>query len=254
MLRGFYLLFLLMPTLCMGLIQSDLSKVIDVAPGKEYLCTFSLVNTYDEPLRIRLQQSDYKYQASGENFYLPPGSIEQSNANWIELPKTFLELPPHSEMEVGYTVRVPSKLDKHGSYWSLIFVEPELGQKLEDANSMIEVRIRYAYQVVTNHGQGKPQLKLQATSLATIDGQRYVNLDVENPGNIFLRPKLEVKIYDAAGKIVSSVESIQQSILPGMSIRYPVAVTELPPQDYHGLLLLRDGDRYYGEKFRFSLL
>lgn len=244
---------LALPFSCSGLVEDDLSRCIDVVPGGEYPMKIRLSNAEDKPLVVTLKQADYTYSATGENHFPQPGTLPRSNASWIEVQNTRIELAPNSRAEVHYVVRVPKKLDHQGSYWSLIFIEPETFHEVQSEATQIIVKVRYAYQIVTNIGQGTAKLDLVKVDWATNQEKPTLNIDVVNNGEVFLKPHLGLKIYDVEGKLVRNINGNEQKLLPETSTRFPVEIEGLAPASYAGLLLLRDGDRYFGKRFAFEV-
>lgn len=243
------------PCTCYALVEEDLSQVIEVVPGGEYPMKIRLHNSETKPVVVSLKQADYSYVATGESYFEPPGTIERSNAGWIEVQTSRVEIPPGGSTDVHYVVRVPKKLSHQGSYWSLILIEPDSSQEVQAAggNATIQVKIRYAYQVVTNIGKGNPKLELLHSSLAANQDRTTLYLDVINNGEVFLKPRLNLKIYDTLGKLVKNVEGMEQKLLPATSVRFPVEIEGLSPASYTGLLLLRDGDSYFAKRFSFEI-
>lgn len=244
---------LLLPAVCWGFLEDELSRCVEVKSGGEYTYRLRLRNTDNVPLVVHLTQSDYGYAANGETYFPLAGTTPRSNAKWVELPDGQVVVPAQSVKDLFYTVRVPRDSRLSGSYWSVILIEPEAGHTVTQDEATIHVKVRYAHQIVTNLSGGGAQLKLAQTTLDHSQGSKLM-LDIANVGERFLRPHCNVKIYDAAGKLARTTTIAEQNILPGSSIRYTVEVDGLTPQQYHGLLLLRDGECYFGERFTFQVL
>lgn len=238
-----------MPLSAFGLVEDSLSRTIEVQPGNEYPIKIHFNNTQNHPVAINLKQSDYSYLASGENFYLAPGTLPRSNASWIELSSIRVVVPPNSSTELFYTIRVPSHVPQHGSYWSVIFLEPENSHVIQSEGNTINVKVRYAHQIVTNVGTGAAKLRLQQAYIDRSGEVPRLNIDIENVGNLYLQATLGLKLYNSKGKQVKAETANEQKILPQTSVRYSVDISELPSESYTGLIVLRDGDQYFGERF-----
>lgn len=241
------LVFFIFPLSCSALVEDELCRVVQVSAGGEYPLKIRLSNSEDRPIVVHLKQSDYSYCASGENYYLPPGTLARSNANWVELDETCIKIPSKSSVDAHYTIRTPQKIPAEGSFSSLILIEPDLFSE----EAAIKVRLRFAHQIVTNIGGGKAELELLEKRFDPISSLLY--LDVANSGEIFLDPVLTFKIYSEEGKLVENISGGRQKILPESSVRYTLDLKRIPAGSYHAIALFNEGQFYFGEKLLFSI-
>lgn len=255
------LLFLLGLCLCSSfplysLIRGDLTKVIAVLPGEEVLMKIVLENDQDEQLTIQLKQSDYTYNAKGENFFLDPGSLPRSNASWIELPKSRVNIPSKQSVDLFYTIKVPENLPQNGSYWSLILAEPENRSEPQSPSTspiQLYVKVRYAYQVVANVGKGKTNVKIVNKKLSSHPKGLLFTFEVENHGEVFVMPKAAFRLYRSQGDFVHVFELPVQKIVPQASVGYRLELNDLNQDSYLGLLLIEcNEEMQIGEKIEIN--
>jgi uncharacterized membrane protein len=239
--------------------NSELTKVSNVQAGETFSGKIVLTNTENDPEVVHLQLNDYHYNANGENFFVEPGTLPRSNARWIELPYRQVKVMPHETKEVSYTVRVPDDASLNGSYASTILVESEnYVSKAENVPAGaigLNVKIRYAHQVVTTLGNPKAKLVINARTITPHgDGYRF-NVDVANSGDCYLYPKAILKAFDAKGQLILCAESQHTSIMPGNSVRFTMDLNASLSNAYAGFLLLNDDQNHiFGEKFKFDIL
>jgi len=256
--KGSQVLFCFLVGLCIfarieALVKGDLTRVIAVTPGQEVPLFIPLGNDEDVPIRVTLRQFDYSYNANGENFFSEIGTNSRSNAKWLELHTDQVVLQPHTCTDVFYKLRIPNDPTLCGSYWSLILIEPDQVQKSVSSSSagvQIQVKIRYAYQIISNINQGRADLKIVHSNYQ----DKQLSFDVLNMGQVYLTPKLLLQLYDRQGQLVRTLSASAQKLLPDSSVRYILDVSDLQPGSYSALLLLDSGEEnVFGEKINISV-
>ena len=55
--------------------------------------------------------------------YEEPGTAGRSNASWIRLGQSIVEIPPGSRISVPYRIQVPDDAGLVGTYWSMVMAE-----------------------------------------------------------------------------------------------------------------------------------
>lgn len=233
-------------------IAEDLTKRMHVIPGQKIVNKILLQNNKDQPEKIVLSQTDYRYEANGQNFFEEINTLPRSNASWIYLPQREILLQPNESKEVYYTVQVPKDEAMHGSYNSAIFIEPESADEEITTPEQLNliVKIRYAHQIITSIGKETVKLKI---SNPVIDNN-HLSLDITNEGIFHAYPKMNLTIYNDKGLRIQSYEHKSQNILPGSSVRYTQNMQELDPGNYISFILLDAGNgQLLGEKLPFIL-
>ncbi|MCK4581050.1 MAG: hypothetical protein KAU10_06840, partial [Dehalococcoidia bacterium] len=105
---------------------------LQIPAGESSEVSFAVENVgEDEPATLTLYLGDWSQEEDGDRQYLPPESLSNSCAEWIELSRTQLELPAGESTRVSFTVTVPSVAT--GSYWAVLFVEIQPGPVTTEA-------------------------------------------------------------------------------------------------------------------------
>lgn len=217
----------------------------------------TLTNNKNEPEEVYLKQVDYKYLSTGENYFVDPATLPRSNASWIRLNNKSVVLKPGETRDIIYSVRIPQDTPNNASYSSAILVEPQAPAAnllQNDGQITLQVKVRYAHQLITTLGQPPLALKLLNHSAVINEGKQNLNFDVENVGQGHLAPKLTLKLFDLKGNQISELNVPMQNILAGSSVRFTVPLPTILKGDYIGLLLFDAGDsKIFGEKILLSL-
>ena len=255
----------------------ELTREKTVQPGETFEGTISLKNTGETFCQVNVYQTDYLFYADGSNIYGEPGTAVRSNADWLSVAPNRLSIPPNEMASVYYTVRVPQiqelasihddlqlmeSLNLVGTYWSMVMVEPvrQTGpESIEDETRKvkmgIQTRIRYGIQMVTNVGDtGARKIKFSDKKLIDQDGRKFLQMDIDNIGEMWLSPPLCVEIYDSQGAKVGRFESSKKRIYPGCSVRHRVDLTDVPKGKYQALVVADNGDEHvFGAKYDFGI-
>jgi len=217
-------------------------------------------NIGDEPQEIKLYQTDYLFFFDGTNIYGQPGNALRSNANWITFGPHRLVIPPQGTSEVHYTVEVPEGENSAGTYWSMIMVEeisknsPEASESEKGALKVGQV-IRYGVQMVTHIGQsGTRRLEFLDTKFLRGEKSWFLQIDIENIGQRWLRPLVWAELYTAEGNFNGRFEGGKFRIFPGTSVRYKVDLNGVSEGNYK-VLIVADcgGDDLFGATYALEL-
>ncbi len=252
----FFLLIFFVIFYAEALIVSDLSSVVSLAPSEEKEITIQLTNDKDTPELVEFKLSDYSTNHEGETHFLPPGTTPRSNASWITLNEERMKLAPKEKGELHIALKAPSEPSLEGSYFTVLLIEPtDFIQSMEDVKSGIQlnVKVRFAYHIVTNVSEGQAKLKILDKKLTTLAEKKYLEVDVSNLGTLFLNPKLTVKLYSQQGKLAKTLEGQPERLYPGSSQRYLLEAEGLEKGKYKAFLVLDNGDKHlFGDKFEIE--
>ncbi len=250
---GLLLLALIFSCEMNGLQVNGLTYLNTIKPGEIAQVAISLTSDKDKPEMVDFKLCDYSCNADGQHFYDEVGKQQRSNAKWIELDSHREVVNPGERKEIFLTIKAPEDKTLNGSYWSVLLIEPSdpLQTLVEsDQGFQLQIKVRYAYHVVTNIGQPTPSLKIVKKNLEEIEGKKYFAIDVENSGNLFLNPKMSIKLFNKQGKLVKTLETANERLYPGSSSRYTAEAQDLPADKYNVFLLLDNGDgKIFGDSF-----
>lgn len=237
-------------------VSGELSHDRAAGAGETYEEVVVLVNPTDEPQQAKLYLSDYGFRADGTNEYGAPGRAARSNAGWIGFAPPVVTLPPRATVPVALAVSVPAEVGGRapaGSYWSMLMVEAlprgsdesTLAPAERGAYQFgVQERVRYGIQIATHVGAlGAGEIRVvQAGLTAAEDGQRALEVDVENVGARMVDGRVYLDVFDAAGAAQGRIEGTQARLYPGTSFRHRVALDGLAPGTYEALLVIDGGE------------
>lgn len=241
----------------------ELSQDKDVKPGDTYSGSILVRNDTNEPQQAKIYQTDYTFQFDGTNSYGEAGTLPRSNARWIAFSPSFLTLPPQATMAVNYTVTVPKDMGGKnlvGTYWSMMMVEgvqkgsaeSSLPAKDKKAQMGIMQTIRYGIQIATtiaNTGAKKIQF-LGATIVNKQDGKPALQIDVENTGDIGMRPDMYVELFNEQGVSLGKFPGVKYRVYPGTSVRQLIDVSTVKKGTYKALVVVdAGGDDIFGAQY-----
>jgi hypothetical protein len=167
-----------------------------IPPGKRRGKTITINNTKaDQPSHLVTYVTDVIFLPDGTHDFPPAGSTEWSAAKWIQVSPTELDVPAGKSAEVRISASVPE--DAKGGYYAMVFFEsmPSYTQPGIGVNFRIGALVD-----ITVPGTAVLQAKL--ANLAVSPPQSIL-IDIYNEGNVLIRPKGRLKIFDPSGGKVS---------------------------------------------------
>jgi len=244
-------------------VLGELTHEFTTQQGKTYQGVITLSNNGDEPQETKVYQTDYLFFCDGRDIYGEPGELPRSNAGWITFsPKRFI-IPPKSTYDVNFSIQIPQNESLVGTYWSLIMVEGVPLSSLEStipnegkSSTMgIAIGIRYAVQIVAHIEEtGKCEPNFIDMKLEKKDNTKFLQIDMENTGERWMRPTLLIELYDDSGEQIGTYEGGKLRIYPGTSVRFSVNMTDVPKGNYKAMIIADCGNEdIFGATFTLSL-
>jgi len=131
---------------------------------------------------------------------------------------------------------------------------PEAARQPEEGKVQMGIKqvMRYGVQIVTHIGNtGSHKLKFIGTKLlAKEGGGRFLQVDMENIGERWLRPEVWLNLYDEEGRYIGKFESAGMRIYPGTSVRHRIDLSDVPRGKYKALLVAdAGGDYIFGAQY-----
>ena len=166
-----------------------------IPPGKRRGKTVTINNTKaDQPTHLVTYVTDVIFLPDGTHDFPPAGSTEWSAAKWVQVSPTELDVPAGKSAEVRISVAVPE--GAQGGYYAMVFFEsmPSYAQPGIGVNFRIGALVD-----VTIPGTAVYQAKLANLTLAP---PYSIVVEIFNEGNVLIRPKGKLKIFDGAGRRV----------------------------------------------------
>ena len=249
LLFSLFLFLLALPAWADISVVGKLARTATIGPGDSFDGVIFVRNNDAHAADVRLFQTDYLCQADGTNDYGEPGKAARSNAGWITVSPTRLKLAPGETQPVRYKGRAPANAKLHGTYWSMIMVEPNAAPAITPEGKPdtvavgLQTTIRFGIQIVTEIGQsGTRSLRVLEKCLVKLDGKRAFQLDVGNDGERLLIPTMSVELFDQKGASIGRFPAGRTRIYPACSVRAKVDLSAVPPGKYVAMVLLDSGE------------
>lgn len=241
----------------------ELSHDKEARPGERYDGIITIKNDSNEPQEVKVYQTDYLFFRDGTNIYGEPGKNERSNAKWISFSPSYVTVPPQSSVNVSYTVNVPPDAPSKklvGSYWSMLMVEGIAKGSAESAVQKdpkktqmgISQTIRYGIQIATHITQGatKKISYVDTKLLPMVKGKRFLQVDIQNDGDLWIRPEVYVELFDDKGVSKGKFPGTRYRLYPGTSVREMIDLSAVTPGTYKAIVVVdAGGDDVYGAEY-----
>jgi len=198
---------------------------LQIPAGESSEVSFAVENLgKEEPATLTLYLGDWSQEEDGDRQYLPPETLSNSCAEWIELSRTQIELPAGESADVSFTVTVPSETE--GSYWAVLFVqiEPEpVTTEAPETETGRAIGIREVWRQAvsiyeTVPGTEEPNATIGSLKAKIDRSSGLVNIDLEfeNTGNVILRDVTgSIDLINQTGEVADTVTISKFMILPG---------------------------------------
>lgn len=226
-------------------VVNGMSHEYAVSNGMQVNGEVIIKNLGKKPARVLFYKTDLKHNCSGETQFIDINSIERSAANWIEISNNEIVLQAEQEITATYRMVVPATGKFEGSYWGCIMVEEAEAPDTSDRQKGIRVRslIRYAVQVVANFAVGQEKnLEIVDPKIDSTDNGLILNVNIENNGNMLMKPVVVLELYDDLGALVKRVEVPTQKVYPGMCKKFEMTLVGVPKGKYSGVLVADCGE------------
>lgn len=241
-------------------IPSSMTHYRTLLPGQTVKGSIPLTNTGEKQVALKVYQVDYRYLFDGTTYYLEPGTLPRSNGNWIKFQPENFDLPPGETGRISYRIEVPRDSQLAGTYWSILFVEPQqleqgVGGEKESSFTINSI-IRYGFQIVVQVGEsGEYDLKILGYRTRLDEKKnRSLLVDIENSGTRFIKPSIWVEFFDERGKSCGKFEGRAMKLHPTCSVSYNIDITPLARGDYNALILLDGGEEaFFGAQKKITV-
>jgi hypothetical protein len=216
---------------------SPMKVEFPAAAGKPYSGTLVLTNAGAVKTRIRAELLDLYVDETTTPQFVPkaPAEAEYSCRSWLSANPMELEMEPHTQAPVRYSVRVPTGASERSYHCALGF--RTLPTPSEDSGTTMHTAVRMIavfYPIL-----GKPAISgvikdLKLEQLPNGSGTLWRAIAImENSGLMLYRPTGEVEIVGPGGKVVESVKLNSFPALPKRLQRYVLPLkTSLSPGPY----------------------
>ena len=240
-------------------VVGDLTRERMAVIGERYTGKIIVENDGHASEEVKIYQTDYSFSFDGTSQYGEPQQMPRSNAGWIDFGPKRVIIPPGQQASILFSVKVPLVETLSGTYWSMLMVEaiPETSPESIRSRGGVGINtiLRYGIQMVTHIGNsGVRRIKFLGASLFKESGQRTLQIDIENVGERFLRPRIWVDVYDVNGKHMGMFEGSQLRTYPGTSVRHRIDLSRIPRGVYKTLVVADcGGDDLFGIQYKMYI-
>lgn len=234
------ILFLVNSTFGGVAILNGLAHEFTVVPGGVYKGKIELQNASETLQVVTINKADMTTAFTGETFYTDSITNNRSNMNWIRVNILNVTLSQDEKRSIDFEITVPNISNLSGTYWSVIMVEPRdpIHVQQDENGYSIKSKVRYAIQIVCNIGEtGNPNLQFVGISQEKHQDKNYLQVNVQNSGQLLLKPILTLELFDEEGNELPIIKSERQRIFPNSSKKYIIEINGIKPGVYQGILI-----------------
>jgi hypothetical protein len=181
---------------------------LSIPAGKQKGKAITIDNSMsDEPLHLKIYMQDVVFLPDGTNDFPPAASTVYSCANWVKIIPEEIDMPAGKTQNIRISVSVPAQAK--GGYYGMLFFESSAGTA-QGLN--INFRIGGLVDITVTNTEER-SAKIGNIALNT---PKQIDIDIFNEGNVLLRPKGKIKIFDTRGKRIKQIDFNLQSwgVLP----------------------------------------
>lgn len=221
-------------------VLNGLAHEFNVTPGSKYQGKIELHNASESAQIVTFYQTDMTTKYTGETFYSDSVTNDRSNINWIKLSNLDIILENGNKGSIDFEITVPNTESLSGTYWSIIMVEPSdpIHVQQDKSGYNINSKVRYAIQIICNIGEtGITDLKFLNISQKNFEGNHYLQVDVENNGQVLIKPTLRLELFNESGSSLPIIKVEKQRIFPNSSKRYFIDIDDIESGVYQGILI-----------------
>ena len=171
---------------------------VAVPAGKRRGQTLTVKNARkDSAIHLTVYVLDVVFLPDGTQEFPPSGSTDWSCAQWVQFTPAELNIPPNSTQEVRVSVTTPPEAT--GGHYAMLFFET--GPSYDEQGIGVNFRVGALVEAVV---PGTEQYDAALKAL-TMTPPATVEADLFNGGNVLIRPRGRVKIFEAGGRKIRDV-------------------------------------------------
>ena len=168
-------------------------------------------DAYSQAL-VNIYKGDWDLSKEGKILYYPADSLRNSCSPWITINPAEFTLAPGEVKEIRVTFEVPP--ESKGGYWSVIFFE---GKPPETEEWTPLVKLTGRVGITTYLDVAGTTLKEAEIKKMELEESGKLKIEIENNGNIWLRPKVTYWIMRGQEEIYR--DSLKTSIILPETVR-----------------------------------
>lgn len=180
----------------------------------------------ENSLNLALTLGDWEYDSFGNNVMLPPDSLENSCANWLNIPSgTYLTLEPGEHREIDVTMSAPAEIGRDWNVHSAMLYVTQMNpvDGVDTQGAAIKVSVRQGIKIYRK-GKVAENKQIEIENLAYDKDNNSLLLLFNNIGNIWLNGHVNAVVFNQATGKELTIESVDFYTMPGdiRSMRIPL--------------------------------
>jgi hypothetical protein len=213
---------------------------LTMQPGESQTLEVDLANDGSADLAVATYAADVYTITNGGYGGRLRGEPQTGATTWLHYPTEVVELAAGMGSRRAFTVAVPDGTAS-GEYISSLVLENDQPVASSEGISLNQIVRQAVAVVVTVPGPRSPHLAIGEANHTVVTGRSVVAIDLDNGGNVRLRPLADFELFDAAGAQVSQSSIALDTIYAHTptALAVPLAAL-LQPGTYHVTLRLAD--------------
>jgi hypothetical protein len=222
---------------------------INLSPKEEWTTKIKVISNTSRPLKLYVEVVDFRGQGNGQLEFLDsegikndPGAVNSYLSRWVTLAKEEIDLEPYRSAEIPFVISVPAEANPGGHYAAILIGTNPPDEKTEGSVVKISSKISSLILARVSGEVNEKGFIREFSPAKKFSGLAETNFIVrfQNQGNIHLRPRGTIKVFDMFGKQKGGDLEFNSSkdfgnVLPGGDREW----TDLKWQDKDFLLLNR---------------
>lgn len=232
-------------------VSGGLTHYDEVGIGQKIQKSIVIDNHSDTDIILEFSKGDYAFNAKGNIWFISPGKLFRSNADWIQIPTQQFTVKAKSQKILDYYVQIPDEATLNGSYWSVIFINELIPQKNDSETDRLDLNVkqRYAIQSIQQIGDtGAYNIDFISTTYSKKD--QIFNLIVKNTGERFIQPEVWVELFTEDGQKIGRFYATPSKLYPQTSCNYQIPLIPLSQKKYVAITVVDCGQyKLFGSQY-----
>jgi len=215
-----------------------------------------LKNDGEKSEKFGAYKQDMLFSCGKNEVFSSTETHDRSLKNWLKTSVDEKSLAGGEEYELSYTINIPRQVDKKGTYWVVIMIEPGDPVSTSEKNGLnIASKVRYAIQILVDLGSFEaPKMTFEDINLKkTQISSRLVEVQLKNEGQFAVRTKMQLEIYDAKGQKIKTLDAHPRRVFPEKCSNFEIEVSDLPKGKYDGVLVADNSKGLIGSNLTIEI-
>jgi uncharacterized membrane protein len=214
---------------------------LTMEPGTARSLEVSIANDGETATAARTYAADVYTIVNGGFGGRLRDQVQTGTTDWIDYPTGVLQLAPGENTRRHFAVSVPANTGP-GEYITSLILENDQPITADGSVGLNQIYRQAVAVVVTVPGLRSPGLAIGAANHEVVTGTSTVAVEVQNTGNVRLKPTVGFTLFDPGGAAISQATVPMDTFYANTSttMEFPLAAL-LSPGHYTVTLTLHDG-------------